>query len=512
MSQITISNLTFSYEGSFENVFEDVNLILDSSWKLGLIGRNGKGKTTLLKLLSGELSGYCGNINIKLRTMYFPYDIPTNKQNEPFISIYEDIDSNIEEWKIFAELNKLDIDIEVLYRPYNTLSHGERTKVLLATLFAIDEAFLLIDEPTNHLDQETRQVVKQYLASKKGFILISHDRDLLDGVVDHILVFNRKTIEVQSGNFTSWYDNKKRNDAFAIAENKKHLGEISKLRKASEQTNRWAIKNENSKIGFDPIKEHERNISTRAYIGSKTKKLQSQRMNIEKRINREIERKENLLQDIEKIEKLKLTKLRPTKKVLMYFDDFSLKYNDAENPLFTKFKLEVKEGDRIAIDGRNGTGKSSLINFILGNLGVSEVSSSYSRLISEGKCEITKDLIISYISQDTSHLKGDITNFCYEYGIDKSLFCSLLIKLDFEKDDFLKDIKDYSAGQKKKILIAKSLLTPAHIYIWDEPLNYLDIFSRVQVEDVVKDFDPTILFIEHDVKFKTTIANKIVTL
>lgn len=196
MSQITISNLTFSYEGSFENVFEDVNLILDSSWKLGLIGRNGKGKTTLLKLLSGKLSGYCGNINIKLRTMYFPYDIPTNKQNEPFISIYEDIDSNIEEWKIFAELNKLDIDIEVLYRPYNILSHGERTKVLLASLFAIDEAFLLIDEPTNHLDQETRQVVKQYLASKKGFILISHDRDLLDGVVDHILVFNRKTIEV----------------------------------------------------------------------------------------------------------------------------------------------------------------------------------------------------------------------------------------------------------------------------------------------------------------------------
>lgn len=159
-----------------------------------------------------------------------------------------------------------------------------------------------------------------------------------------------------------------------------------------------------------------------------------------------------------------------------------------------------------------GTGKSSLINFILGSIGVSEVSSSYSRLISEGKYEITKDLIISYISQDTSHLKGDITNFCNEYEIDKSLFCSLLVKLDFEKYDFLKDIKDYSAGQKKKIFIAKSLLTPAHIYIWDEPLNFLDIFSRVRVEDVVKDFDPTILFIEHDVKFKTTIANKIVTL
>ena len=149
-----------------------------------------------------------------------------------------ELKAGCEEWKVICELAKLEASAELLYRPFETLSHGERTKVFLAILFSGGHDFLLIDEPTNHLDQESREVVKQYLKGKKGFILVSHDRELLDGCIDHVLVLNRKSIEVQGGNFSSWWENKRRKDQFAKTENEKHLREIATLKKAADQSSR----------------------------------------------------------------------------------------------------------------------------------------------------------------------------------------------------------------------------------------------------------------------------------
>ena len=104
-------------------------------------------------------------------------------------------------WRVMCELPALSLDPEILYRPFRTLSFGERTKVMLAVLFSGENDFLLIDEATNHLDMASREIIKEYLTGKKGFILVSHDRDLLDASVDHVLVLNRSTIEVQKGNF-----------------------------------------------------------------------------------------------------------------------------------------------------------------------------------------------------------------------------------------------------------------------------------------------------------------------
>lgn len=144
---------------------------------------------------------------------------------------------------------------------------------------------MIIDEPINHLDFDARQTVKKYLKGKNGFILISHDRDFLDDIIDHVLVLNRKSIEVQGGNFSGWWENKALKDVFSKAENEKHLKEISSLTRASERTARWAEKNENTKIGFDPVREHDRFLNTRACIGAKTKELQSKRKNYEIRID-----------------------------------------------------------------------------------------------------------------------------------------------------------------------------------------------------------------------------------
>lgn len=191
MAMIKVSNLTFGYDGSSENVFENVSFTIDSNWKLGFIGRNGKGKTTFLKLLMNQYE-YNGNISSNEVFDYFPFEVPDTSIDSYAIAEYHT--PNYEEWKLVYEVSLLDMDPEILTRPFNTLSKGEQTKVLLAILFLRDNNFLLIDEPTNHLDSSARESVAEYLRNKKGFILVSHDRTFLDNCVDHILAINRSNI------------------------------------------------------------------------------------------------------------------------------------------------------------------------------------------------------------------------------------------------------------------------------------------------------------------------------
>ena len=216
MSLISINNLTFSYDGSYNNIFENVSFNIDTDWKLGLIGRNGKGKTTFLKLLQGQYE-YKGSISKKVDVDYFPFEI-TNKERLA-IDIVNEIVPNAEDWEIIKELNLLNADTEILYRNFSLLSGGEQVKILLISLFLKRNNFLLIDEPTNHLDIESRNHIVNYLKKKKGFILVSHDRIFLDKVVDHIISINNTNIDIQQGNFSSWKKNKNRQDNFELTQN-----------------------------------------------------------------------------------------------------------------------------------------------------------------------------------------------------------------------------------------------------------------------------------------------------
>ena len=507
MAQINVSNLTYGYEGSFDNIFEGVSFSVDTNWKLGFIGRNGKGKTTFLNLLLGKYT-YEGSITSSTVFDYFPYQITEKQLKQCGVDFLEELKPTCEFWRVVCELEKLRVDAEVLYRPFHSLSYGERTKVMLALLFSGENDFLLIDEPTNHLDREAKEVVKEYLQKKKGFILVSHDRDLLDACVDHVLVLNRATIEVQNGNFSSWWENKNRKDAFHQMENEKHKKEIAKLKKASERTRQWAEKSESSKIGFDPAKEPDRCISTRAYIGAKTKKMQKRVKQLEERIGREIEEKEGLLQDVEQVTDLKLFPATHHKEVLLWAKDYTLQYEDSIKPVFQNLDFQLRQGERIFIQGENGCGKSTLIKSILSH-GKMEEGLASDSLKEQGILEVASGLIISYIHQDTSHLKGSINEFCGQRGLEESRFCTLLRQLGMERVQFVKNIEDFSEGQKKKVLIASSLLTPAHLYLWDEPLNYIDVFSRMQIEKLILSYKPTMLVVDHDVRFCEKLATSV---
>lgn len=540
MSLIKVSNLTFCYEGSFDNIFDNVSFLVDTDWKLGFVGRNGKGKTTFLKILQGELE-YEGAISKSVEFDYFPYTFDKDDKEITAIDLMDKWKPGVEFWRVMIELSELKQDSEILYRPFITLSHGERTKVMLSVLFSGDNDFLLIDEPTNHVDITGRDIIKDYLARKKGFILVSHDRDLLDECVDHVLVLNRSSIEVQTGNFSSWLENKEKTDAFKLAENEKHKKEIVKLKIAADRMSRRAIKNESTKIGFDPLKEPERCISTRSYIGAKTKKMQSRVKSVQNRIQKEIDEKEGLLADIESICELKINPLTHYKDTLIVCKDVSIGYSDSRVEVTSEcsdssvkasneatsecsdsrgdgtnrdsgdkvdvisgISFKLNRGDRMFISGQNGCGKSSLIKAILKKLGKEEASAENIKI--SGEMYLASDLTVSYINQDTSRIKGKLKDYALNEGVDYTLLLTLLRKLDLNAVQFEKDISEFSEGQKKKVLIATSLITPAHIYIWDEPLNYIDVFSRMQLEKLIERYKPTMIIVEHDKYFGSKLA------
>lgn len=507
MAKISVSGLTFSYDGSFDDVFCEASFIIDTDWKLGLIGRNGKGKTTLLRLLMGQYS-YKGSISSSVLFDYFPFQIREEEMECDTIEVIEHIQPDHELWKICRELDLLHMEADVLYRPYQTLSHGERTKVMLAVLFSRERYFLLIDEPTNHLDMETRELLCEYLKKKKGFILVSHDRWLLDSCIDHVLALERNQIEVEKGNFSSWWDNKQKRDQYEISENEKLKQEIKKMEASARKASAWAEKAERTKIGFNPLVEHDRFLDTRAYIGEKARRMQQRRKNLERRQQTAIREKEQLLKNLEQPVQLRLTPLTHHKETYVRAKGVTISYGS--HRVIDNFSMELKRGERILLQGKNGCGKSSVLKMILGDAGISLPDGG--DMCVRGQHELAAGLHISYINQDTSFLRGSLDAYIEQESVDGSLFRAVLRKLDFERTQFEKSMEEYSEGQKKKILIASSLLKPAHLYIWDEPMNYIDIFSRMQIENLILEYAPTMLLVEHDKDFKSRCATRVITI
>lgn len=430
MSLIQVSNLTFCYEGSCDNIFENVSFQIDTDWRLGLTGRNGRGKTTLLRLLQG-MYPHRGTIRASVGFDYFPYTVPDPEECP--LELLPAICPEVPQWCFLRELAPLEVPEEALYRPFSTLSGGERSRILLAMLFSRDNRFLLIDEPTNHLDRAGRELVSRYLRSKRGFLLVSHDRAFLDGCVDHILSINPSGIELQRGNFSSWYENKQR------------------------------------------------------------------RKNLERRQQNAIEEKSALLKNLEANQPLKLHPLTHHARQLALLRDLTICYGSA--PVCSGVCFQVEQGERIALCGPNGSGKSSILKLLCGQ-----------DIPHTGTLELASGLVISYVPQDASGLRGSLRDYAARCGIDETLFKTILRKLGFERVQFEKDMSDYSAGQKKKVLLARSMCQSSHLYIWDEPLNYVDVLSRIQIEELLTAFRPTLLFVEHDRMFCDRIATKLVEL
>ena len=382
MSMIQAERLTFSYPGSPDPVFENASFQIDTDWRLGLVGRNGRGKTTLLRLLMGEYP-HEGTLVSSALFDYFPSPIPEPERLTA--EVLEDLCPEAESWRFPKELNLLGVEEEALWRCFSTLSGGERTKVLLAALFLREGRFPLIDEPTNHLDTQGRELVAAYLRRQRGFILVSHDRRFLDGCVDHILALNRSDIQVQAGTYSSWKENFDRLQQFEEAKDDRLRKDVRRLQKAARRTSVWSDRVEASKIG----------AADKGYVGHKSAKMMKRAKSLEARQEKALEEKQGLLQNREMVEALKLSPLTHHAKRLVSCGELTLWYGDRRvcGPL--SFSLE--QGERAALEGRNGSGKSSLLKLLLGQ-----------DIRREGELSLAPGLRISYVPQDTTFLRGTL--------------------------------------------------------------------------------------------------------
>lgn len=494
MTNITMNHVTFGYDQLGTLLFDDVQLIIDDQWKLGLVGRNGRGKTTLLKLLQNQLP-YQGTISHTMEFVYFPLNISDPTQLT-YYALQEQGDFEI--WQLERELNLLACDPEVLWRPFFTLSGGEQTKVLLATLFTEDGGFPLIDEPTNHLDIVGRKQVANYLRKKKqGYILVSHDRQFLDETVDHILAIEKSQLVLYQGNFSTYEEQKARQDAFEQAQNIKLKKEISRLQQTAREKAAWSASRETDKLnkskGF--IDTEYRRVSPGA-IGADAARMMKRSKAILQRVESQIGKKEQLLKNIETVDGLSMNWQPSHHRRFIQVENLQLAYD--EHILFDNVHFELNRGECLAITGKNGSGKSALMQALLGTF-----PGKYS-----GEIFLPQGLAISYVRQKYEDNQGTLSEFALQEGLDYPMFLNNLHKLGMERNVFENRIERMSMGQRKKVELAKSLSQPADIFFWDEPLNYLDVFNQQQIIQLLQRVRPTMLVIEHDQHFIEAVSTK----
>lgn len=510
MAIIQVNQLVFGYEGSVETVFSGLDFHMDSSWRLGLVGRNGRGKTTLLKLLSGQLKGQ-GSIISSLPFDYFPFEVDRDRAamealvdalapytrwerrmeqllSDPSpenLNAYGEIEQAYASQSGYVirellarEVSLMGIDPISLSRPFSTFSPGEQTRLKVASLFLRPGHFLLIDEPTNHLDEQGRSRMADYLCSKSGFLVVSHDRDFLDRVCDHILALEKQGARVVAGNYSVYRENKRLQDEYEQAQQQKLSADIVRLKATAREKAAWSDRVEATKIGNGPC--------DRGFIGAQAARMMKRAKTIEGRVQRQIEEKEKLLKNLEYTAPIKLESLPLDSQTVLRLSRLSFAYPGSA-PLFENLDLELPKGQRLALTGVNGAGKSTLFKLILGQLAPTS-----------GAIWKPKGLVISYLPQTSHHLQGSPWDIAGQMGLDFTRFFMLLRKFDMPQEAFDRDSRGFSLGQKKKLLLALSICQPAHLFLWDEPLNDVDPESREQIEDLLEGTQATIIVIEHE--------------
>ncbi|MDR1111162.1 MAG: ATP-binding cassette domain-containing protein [Deltaproteobacteria bacterium] len=488
MTSIVIDKLGFAYGGGPE-LIKDLCLGLSTDWRLGLVGRNGSGKTTLLRILAGDLP-FSGTISSKATMVYFPFGLPDPGAAGPgqLMGLFP----GLRPWRLEEEAGLVGLAPETLARPAGTLSPGERTKLRLAALFALDGVFPLIDEPTGGLDAAGREKVAAYLAGKGGFILVSHDRLLLETATDHILSFGRQGPELHKGSFGSFWEERARRAKTEEELSRRLSGEMVRLSEAAGRATAWAGKTERGKYGQGPV--------DRGFIGHKAAKAAKRAKAIADRRQRAADAKGAMRFTAEMNLALSMSPLAHRSRTLVEGRGLCLGYDG--RAVLEGLDLVLEAGERLAVRGANGSGKTLLMEFLAGAGG---------RLLS-GNLRLAAGLSVSYVPQRAALGTGSIAGLCQGMGLDVSRVRTMLHYLGLGRESLSSRLEDLSQGQARKVWLALSLAREAHLYIWDEPLDFLDLHCRSQIEDLVLESGPSLIVVEHDLAFLGRVATRILDL
>ena len=514
MAMVSFHDISFYYSDPYHPVFDGLSLSLDTDWKTGFVGRNGRGKTTFLNLLLGSLKPQKGILSApaSFSPVLFPFPVPApslkahiiiKESIAPFSLWEEEMRQALlrgkpedmilygEAQSLYTQFNGYEIDAailregalldmgeELLDRPYETLSGGEQTKCQILALFLHPSPFPLIDEPTNHLDREGRACVAAYLRQKReGFLLVSHDRSFLDDAVDHIIALNRVDTRIVHGNFSVYDQEKKRADSGERDRNRRLKKEIRRLTESSCDKEEWSRKKEKEKIGS----------GDKGAVGAQAARLMKRSMAIQRRALARIEEKKELLKNIESAHTLKMNIASCLPRQILTVSDLSVSYGG--EPIFSGLSFSLERGSRLAVTGPNGSGKTTLLRAVLKEIPFS------------GTIRLPRHIPLSRVSQFPRWHKGFLRPLLEASGPDETVFRNVLGILGVSGDIFSRPLETFSLGELKKAELARSLSEEAGLFVWDEPLNYLDLVSREQLEEAIIAYQPTLIFIEHDKTF-----------
>ena len=530
MSKILIEEMSYYYADFYHPVFEKVNLTIDTDWRTGLVGRNGRGKTTLLKLLVGELEPTIGNIYIPRQMSYFPYSydekyIKTmdvvketigglrtleltmediiNKNDVDRMDVYYEMLDQYQslhgyemESLILKEVERMQLDSSLLEQDFSILSGGEKTCMMILSLFLRQDGFVLLDEPTNHLDIQRKAVVSEYLKHKKGFIVVSHDTDFLNQVVDHIIAINKADISLEQGNYATWKHNMLRKEQYDLRTRDRLEQEIGQLERVSAKARNWSKVGNQQKYEFA---SHARTNGTRAYM--------RQAKHAEQRIVDHIVEKKTLLRNLEEEKELDIVQAS-LEECLIEVTDLNFSYQSKKKQrkeLFSGFHFHMVSGEKIWLRGKNGAGKSTFLKLLTGELCGSGIW-------------YADHLSIEYSSQEPRWRNGDIRELFMEQSswedtrVRYERFLELCNCFDLPEDFYTRPLETLSSGELKKVDIARALSGENQLLLLDEPLNYMDVNFREQLVKALLKNEITVIFVEHDEAFGNMVATRIVDL
>jgi lincosamide and streptogramin A transport system ATP-binding/permease protein len=527
--------LSFAYDGAESEIFKDLDLVIDTGWRSALVGANGRGKTTLLRLLAGSLLPDRGSIERPTRCLLYGTETVSSgtafeaakdvsgpfrrwereieellaRGDEPALARYGELESEYRasggyeiDARLAAELADLGLSAKLLRRPLDSLSGGEQTRVRLAGLFASGGAFPLIDEPTNHLDLQGRARLAEYLATKGGFLLVSHDRAFLDAAVDHVIALNPETVDVQRSDYSTWRANHLMRLAEQARTNALLRKDIARLETAARSRRAGADAREADKTaGGKPRLPSERG-SDSGYIGARAARQMKRALAAERRAAEAADKRRQSLTDVEKEYPLMLAEEAtpaPAREPLLRVRELRLGWDQW---LFEPVTFEVRAGDRLALTGPNGCGKSSLLALLLDD----------ETLKTDGDWKVHGRIAISEAMQIPRWREGSLRERLSAAGLDEGNFRQLMAALGVRGAALDQPLEHLSQGQLKKIELARSLTEPAHLYLWDEPLNYVDVDARERIEAALLESDAALIFVEHDARFVARVATHQVAL
>lgn len=463
----------------WDTLFEDVSFVLGNKEKVGLIGLNGCGKTTLLRIISGLENPDKGRIElVREKVGYLPQEFSFEKDKlvgEFLESLVED--PHTEMYKVDKVLSKLGLEDIDVYQYLENLSEGQKLKLKLVELLMKDSTVLLLDEPTNHLDIEGILWFEEFVKQFRGIcIIISHDREFLNNIVNKIFEIDEKKLLVFEGNYDDYLNHKQKY--------------IEKRRQAY-------VLQEKKRLQLEELLHSARKIKS----GQKRSKAVSAAKH---RMEREVLRNEVSLYQKTEVSKFGVEGAVHNKKKIVEVKDLTFGYSPNKNILKnTIFSIYGKE--KVWFYGKNGIGKTTLINLIIGKLKPLK-----------GEVLWGENINWTIFSQNQKHLNMDQTvedYFLTNTGIPYHSSFKILEKFLFPKELRNYKLKQLSPGQRARISFAVFAQHEYNFLILDEPTNHLDIQTKEIIEDALLEFKGAVLLISHDRYFVRSVGiDRVITL